>query len=104
MDDKRVEVKHVPVTCISMEHVLGYMRQTITNKSEKHSTNITNTESMYLAMRDEVHREIIRNATFSLCDGVGVVLAGKIYGYNTPHRQHVRTYRWLKLGERAVPC
>jgi len=77
MDDKRVEVKHVPVTCISMEQVLEYMRGTIANKNEKHYTSITNTESMYCAMRDEVHREIIRNATFSLCDGVRVVLAGE---------------------------
>jgi N-acetylglucosaminyldiphosphoundecaprenol N-acetyl-beta-D-mannosaminyltransferase len=84
MDDKRVEVKNVPVTCISMEQVLEYMRGTIKNKSEKHYTSITNTESMYWAMRDEVHREIIRNATFSLCDGAGVVLAGKFYGYNIP--------------------
>jgi N-acetylglucosaminyldiphosphoundecaprenol N-acetyl-beta-D-mannosaminyltransferase len=84
MDDKRVEVRHVPVTCISMEQVLEYMHGTIANKNVKHYTSITNTESMYWAVRDEVHREIIRNATFSLCDGVGVVIAGKFYGYDIP--------------------
>ena len=84
MDDKRVEVKHVPVTCISMEEVLDYMRCTIAGKNAKHYTTITNTESMYWAMRDEVHREIIRNATFSLCDGIGVIVAGKSYGYDIP--------------------
>ena len=84
INDKRVDVKHVPVTCINMEQVLGYMRGVIANKNVKHYTNITNTESMYWAIRDEVHMEIIRNATFSLCDGIGVVIAGKFYGYNIP--------------------
>ncbi|MHA2043546.1 MAG: WecB/TagA/CpsF family glycosyltransferase [Planctomycetota bacterium] len=84
MDDKRVEVKNVPVTCIRMEQVLEYMRGTIVNKNERHYTSITNTESMYWAVRDQVHRDIICNATFSLCDGVGVVIAGKFYGYDIP--------------------
>lgn len=84
MNHRKVEVKNVPITCISMEEVLDYMRGTISENDTKHYTTITNSESMYWAMRDEVHRGIIRSATFSLCDGVGVIVAGKSYGYDIP--------------------
>lgn len=84
MNDNRVEIKHVPVSCVSMEQILEFMHCAISDRGQKHYTSITNTESMYWAVKDAVHLEIINGSTFSLCDGVGVVIAGKFYGYNIP--------------------
>jgi len=41
---------------------------------------ITNTESMYHATRRWEHLEYIQNASYSLCDGIGVVMAGMLRG------------------------
>ena len=46
--------------------------------------SITNTESMYHALRISSHFQYINNADFSCCDGVGVVLAGKMLGVTIP--------------------
>lgn len=46
--------------------------------------SITNTESLYHALRIPSHRDYINNATFSCCDGVGVVIVGKMLGYEIP--------------------
>ncbi|OEU47756.1 MAG: hypothetical protein BA866_00140 [Desulfobulbaceae bacterium S5133MH15] len=46
--------------------------------------SITNTESIYHAIRIGSHHRYIKGATFSCCDGIGVVLAGKMLGYNIP--------------------
>jgi N-acetylglucosaminyldiphosphoundecaprenol N-acetyl-beta-D-mannosaminyltransferase len=51
--------------------------------------SITNTESMYHGLRLPDHGAYIRAADFSLCDGVGVILAGHAWGarikrYNGP--------------------
>jgi len=46
--------------------------------------SITNTESMYHALRISSHFQYINNADFSCCDGVGVVLAGKMLGVKIP--------------------
>ncbi|HFU76468.1 MAG TPA: glycosyltransferase [Arcobacter sp.] len=54
-----------------------------TLKSKKHDTDyisITNTESMYYAQQIHRHLEYINNATFSLCDGVGSIIAGRFQG------------------------
>lgn len=50
---------------------------------------ITNTESMYHALRMPEHLHYIQNAQHSLCDGVGVIVAGWFWGgrikrYNGP--------------------
>jgi N-acetylglucosaminyldiphosphoundecaprenol N-acetyl-beta-D-mannosaminyltransferase len=46
--------------------------------------SITNTESLFYAIRIPSHRQYINNANFSCCDGIGVVLAGKMLGYRIP--------------------
>jgi len=46
--------------------------------------SITNTESMYHALRLRDHMTYIQGADFSLCDGVGVIAAGWAWG----HRIH----------------
>jgi len=44
--------------------------------------SITNTESMFYAEKIPAHLEYINNSKFSLCDGIGSVLAGKFQGKN----------------------
>jgi N-acetylglucosaminyldiphosphoundecaprenol N-acetyl-beta-D-mannosaminyltransferase len=46
--------------------------------------SITNTESLYHATRIPSHKSYIEKADFSCCDGVAVVVAGKILGYQIP--------------------
>jgi N-acetylglucosaminyldiphosphoundecaprenol N-acetyl-beta-D-mannosaminyltransferase len=51
---------------------------------EKGYISITNTESIYHATRLSNHRFYINHADFSCCDGVGVVLIGKMQGLDIP--------------------
>ena len=41
---------------------------------------ITNTESMYFAEKLQEHKDYINSSAFSLCDGMGSVIAGKFQG------------------------
>lgn len=51
---------------------------------EKGYISITNTESIYHATKLAAHRSYINHADFSCCDGVGVVLIGKMQGHRIP--------------------
>ena len=77
---RRVRVSGVPVTQCSMVDVLEGMNANIYGERHPQYIVITNTESMYFAMRMQEHAEFIEGATFSCCDGVGVVLAGRSQG------------------------
>lgn len=71
------------------QHVLEAISQRIDEKHGGGSICITNTESMYHALRNPAHMAYIQNAEFSLCDGVGVIAAGYFWGlkinrYNGP--------------------
>jgi N-acetylglucosaminyldiphosphoundecaprenol N-acetyl-beta-D-mannosaminyltransferase len=59
------------------------MASTITQQIHGY-ISITNTESAYHALRNQEHLRFIQNATFSCCDGVAAVLAGKMLGQNIP--------------------
>lgn len=73
----------VPITCCRFEDVLEEIDEGIKNGNQGY-ISITNTESMYHAIRIPSHLRYIRNANFSCCDGVAVVLAGKMLGYRIP--------------------
>lgn len=71
------------------EHVLAEIERRIRQKQPGGSICITNTESMYHALRRPDHMAYIQGAEFSLCDGVGVIIAGYFWGlkinrYNGP--------------------
>jgi N-acetylglucosaminyldiphosphoundecaprenol N-acetyl-beta-D-mannosaminyltransferase len=51
---------------------------------ERGYISITNSESVYHAMRISAHRQYINNADFSCCDGIAAVLAGKLLGIKIP--------------------
>lgn len=67
----------VPVSCVTPEEVLAEMDAAVRLRRLQQWISITNTESMYYALRDPRHLAYIRGARFSLCDGIGVVLAGR---------------------------
>jgi N-acetylglucosaminyldiphosphoundecaprenol N-acetyl-beta-D-mannosaminyltransferase len=79
----------IPVSMDSRDHVLATIDQRIQEKRPGGSISITNTESMYHALRRPDHMTFIKGAEFSLCDGVGVIAAGYFWGlkinrYNGP--------------------
>lgn len=75
-----VRISGVPVTRCSEADVLQSMEDNIHGPRDPRYIVITNTESMYYAMRFKEHAQFIENAAFSCCDGVGVVLAGRAQG------------------------
>jgi len=75
---------NVSVTCTSFYHILRKMEDTIRNRVSGGYISITNTESIYHAARIPSHFNYINNADFSCCDGVGVVIGGKLLGYSIP--------------------
>lgn len=71
----------LPITRCSRDQVLKRVDDVIASREPGHYISITNTESMYHGLRDDQHGAHIRNADFSLCDGVGVIVAGYAWGH-----------------------
>jgi len=72
----------IPVHSWPHEKILAEMGRNIEAVRENKYISITNTESMYHACRIPEHRDYIENAEFSLCDGMGVVIAARLQGKN----------------------
>ena len=81
-----VKISGLPVTTASFSEILRDMEQKISEKSRCNYISITNTESMYHALRLKEHYRYIENANHSLCDGIGVVIAGLAWGKLVPRR------------------
>jgi N-acetylglucosaminyldiphosphoundecaprenol N-acetyl-beta-D-mannosaminyltransferase len=79
----KVLILGVSFTCAGFSNILETINDAIV-KREKCYISITNTESLYHARRIASHCEYINHARYSCCDGIGVVLAGKILGLNIP--------------------
>ncbi len=75
-------VSGIPVHSFPKEVILDFLRRTISGDRKNRHICITNTESMYYAKRLPSHEKFINTATFSLCDGIGSVIAGKFQGQN----------------------
>jgi N-acetylglucosaminyldiphosphoundecaprenol N-acetyl-beta-D-mannosaminyltransferase len=84
MNHQNVFMAGISVSCTTFSHVLKEMGRKIKAESHRNFISITNTESMYHALRIKKHFEYINNADFSLCDGIGSVIAGKFWGHNIP--------------------
>ncbi len=82
--NRKVFVHGVPVHCFAERDVLDEIEKNIRDVREKRYICITNTESMYFARREPHHLSYIRNAYFSLCDGIGVVIAARAGGKRVP--------------------
>jgi N-acetylglucosaminyldiphosphoundecaprenol N-acetyl-beta-D-mannosaminyltransferase len=86
---KQEYVLGIPVSMDSHELIMAEIDRRIQEKRLGGSISITNTESMYHALRRPDHMAYIQSADFSLCDGVGVIVAGYFWGlkikrYNGP--------------------
>lgn len=87
--EARVYIDGFPIDTDTPSVILKTMGEAISQRSFGHYISITNTESMYHAHRLPSHGKFISEADFSLCDGVGVILAGfafrkAISRYNGP--------------------
>jgi N-acetylglucosaminyldiphosphoundecaprenol N-acetyl-beta-D-mannosaminyltransferase len=83
------EVLGVPISLAGKPAVLAAVDDRIRARTPGGYISITNTESMYHALRHADHLAYIRAAELSLCDGVGVIVAGWFWGlrlnrYNGP--------------------
>jgi N-acetylglucosaminyldiphosphoundecaprenol N-acetyl-beta-D-mannosaminyltransferase len=71
----------LPITSATHEEVLLEIDRKIAAREMGKYISITNTESMYHGLRIAAHGEYIRKANISLCDGVGVIVAGWAWGH-----------------------
>jgi len=70
----------LPVNLDPKQTVFDEIDELIRKQDNGHYISITNTESMYHGLRIPEHGDYIRNADFSLCDGVGVIVVGWFWG------------------------
>ena len=85
----RRELMGIPINCESHSEILAGIARRIQERRSGGSICITNTESMYHALRRPEHMAFIKESQYSLCDGVGVIAAGYFWGvkinrYNGP--------------------
>jgi N-acetylglucosaminyldiphosphoundecaprenol N-acetyl-beta-D-mannosaminyltransferase len=81
--EKRVKILGIPLSCCQFDDIMKKMDEGIQNRTHGY-ISITNTESLYHATKIPSHYQYIKTADFSCCDGVAVVLAGKMLGYKIP--------------------
>lgn len=89
MTSDKQSIMAIPVSMDRRERVLEEIDQRIRSGIPGGYISITNTESMYHALRRPDHMAYIQGADFSLCDGVGVIAAGRFWNmrirrYNGP--------------------
>lgn len=70
----------IPVHCLPEVNVFENLKNNIDTDRVPQHICITNTESMYHALRHQSHYQYICKSFFSFCDGVGVVIAGAFQG------------------------
>jgi len=63
-----------------VDYALSEIDRNIQGGRQRQYISITNTESMYHAKRIPSHLQYIKDARFSFCDGIGVVIAAKCEG------------------------
>lgn len=95
----------IPISLEPHADVLASVAQRVSSGAPGGYVSITNTESMYHALRRPSHMSYIQGAHHSLCDGVGVIVAGWFWGlrikrYNGPVFQLDCTERGVNEGWR----
>lgn len=70
----------IPFHSLKNEIIENILDENIKNSRESNHISITNTESMYYANKYLKHKDYIRRATFSFCDGVGIVKLARFKG------------------------
>jgi N-acetylglucosaminyldiphosphoundecaprenol N-acetyl-beta-D-mannosaminyltransferase len=74
----------IPISLETPAQVMSSVSEAISARQIGGCVAITNTESMYHALRDRSHMALIQRARHSLCDGVGVIVAGWFWGLKVP--------------------
>ena len=77
-------IQGIPLNLAKIDYVVAEMGRAIAAKEIGHFAHENNTELMYHAMRIPSHAEYIKACDFSLCDGVGVKIAGLMWGHRIP--------------------
>lgn len=77
---KKNFVSDIVVHSCDEQIILSKVNENIQNDKVPLHISITNTESMYYAEKIPEHFLYINSAAFSLCDGMGSVIAGKFQG------------------------
>jgi N-acetylglucosaminyldiphosphoundecaprenol N-acetyl-beta-D-mannosaminyltransferase len=77
-------IQGLPISCATREYVLTEIERAIAAGETGHFIAVTNPENMYHGLRIPSIGEYIRNSDFSVCDGVGVILAGLTWGHVVP--------------------
>jgi N-acetylglucosaminyldiphosphoundecaprenol N-acetyl-beta-D-mannosaminyltransferase len=81
-----VNVVGLPVTTAGWTEILEAIDASIVDGETGRYVSVTNTESMYHARRISEHRDFIKGADISVCDGIGVALVGRTLGLVVPRR------------------
>ena len=81
---ERAHIDGLPVSCAGVDDVLAELDRTIRSGETHRYICVANTESMYHGQHDAAHGDFIREADFTICDGVGVRLAGFAWGASIP--------------------
>lgn len=81
-----VEISNLPISTDDFDVILQDMQSKIEAGSSGNYISITNTESMYHAGKNRAHFDYIKAANHSLCDGIGVCIAGLTWGVKVPRR------------------
>ena len=77
-------IQGLPISCVSREYILSEMGRTIEAQESGHFVVVTNPEIMYHGLKVPGIGDYIRNSDFSVCDGVGVIVAGLAWGHRVP--------------------
>jgi N-acetylglucosaminyldiphosphoundecaprenol N-acetyl-beta-D-mannosaminyltransferase len=77
-------IQGLPISCVSRDYVLAEIGRAIDARETGHFVAVTNPENMYHGLRIPSIGQYIRNSDFSVCDGVGVILAGLAWGHIVP--------------------
>ena len=81
--DSPIKILGISLSNCSFDDIVSEMQRRIEQR-KKGYISITNTESIYHAAKLARHRQYINQADFSCCDGIGVVLIGKMQGKPIP--------------------
>ena len=77
------EIRGIPFARTSFETLLDAL-ESVPEKSTSRYISITNTESLYFALRKPEHRLYVEGSDYSCCDGVAITLAARTSGFNIP--------------------
>lgn len=79
---RNILIDNIPFSCASWGEILESMDSR--PYGSRNYISITNTESLHFAFNNLDHRKYIQGASFSCCDGVGILLAAKRNGFTIP--------------------